>query len=169
MNEWWHGGVIYQIYPRSFADKNGDGVGDLAGIAERLDYLEWLGVNAVWVCPFYCSPMIDGGYDISNYTDVDPIFGTIADFDGLVAALHERGIRIIVDFVPNHSSDKHPWFVESRSRPTSPKRDWYVWATPAADGGRPTTGRVTSVEAPGNTTRSLGSTISTLITDLNPT
>lgn len=137
MNKWWPGGVIYQIYPRSFADENGDGIGDLAGIVNHVAYLEWLGVSGVWICPLYRSPMIDGGYDVSDYTDVDPTFGAIADFDQLVAALHERHIRIITDFVPNHSSDQHPWFLDSRSRRTSPKRDWYVWAPPAKGGAPP--------------------------------
>lgn len=134
---WWRGGVIYQIYPRSFADSNGDGTGDLAGIASRVDYLSWLGVSAVWICPFFRSPMVDGGYDISDYTAVDPVFGSVADFSRLAEILHSRDIRIIIDFVPNHSSDQHPWFTESRSGTASAKRDWYVWAPPAADGGPP--------------------------------
>ncbi len=109
---WWRKAVIYQIYPRSFQDSNGDGVGDLKGILERVDYLSWLGVDAVWVSPIYPSPMADFGYDVANYVDTDPLFGTLADFDRLVNALHKRAIRIILDFVPNHTSDKHPWFQE---------------------------------------------------------
>ncbi|MFO0992336.1 MAG: alpha-amylase family glycosyl hydrolase [Hyphomicrobiales bacterium] len=134
---WWRTGVIYQIYPRSFQDSNGDGVGDLAGIIERVDYLAWLGLDAVWISPFYPSPMADFGYDISNYTDVDPLFGTLADFDRLLAALHQRQIRVILDFVPNHTSIEHPWFQESRKSRSNPKRDWYIWHDPAPDGGPP--------------------------------
>jgi alpha-glucosidase len=129
--------VIYQIYPRSFADSNGDGIGDLRGILAKVEYLRWLGVDAVWLCPFYPSPMVDFGYDVSDYTDVDPIFGSLADFDALVAALHANGIRVIVDFVPNHSSDRHPWFLESRSARSARRRDWYVWADPRPDGSPP--------------------------------
>jgi alpha-glucosidase len=124
---WWRDGVIYQVYPRSFQDTNGDGVGDLRGIAQRLDYLVLLGVDAVWVSPFYPSPMADCGYDVSNYTDVDPVFGTLEDFDGLLGAAHARGLKVILDFVPNHTSDRHPWFVESRSGRDSALRDWYLW------------------------------------------
>lgn len=134
---WWQTAVIYQIYPRSFQDQNGDGVGDLAGILSRVDYLSWLGVDAVWISPFYPSPMADFGYDISDYTNVDPLFGTLADFDRLVAALHARNIRVILDFVPNHSSDKHPWFRESRRSRDNPKRDWYIWRDGRPAGGPP--------------------------------
>ncbi len=134
---WWQGGVVYQIYPRSFMDASGDGVGDLRGIVSRLDYLKWLGVDAVWISPFYPSPMADFGYDITDHTSVDPLFGTLEDFDHLVAEAHERGIRVILDYVPNHTSDQHPWFVESRSSRDNPRRDWYVWADPAPDGGPP--------------------------------
>jgi alpha-glucosidase len=134
---WWQRGVIYQIYPRSFQDSDGDGVGDLGGIVGRLDYLEWLGVDAVWISPFYPSPMADFGYDITDHTNVDPLFGTLEDFDLLVAEAHRRGIRVIVDYVPNHTSDEHPWFVASRSSRNDPKRDWYIWADPAPDGGPP--------------------------------
>jgi alpha-glucosidase len=130
---WWKTGVVYQIYPRSFLDTDGDGVGDLDGIRHQLDYLGWLGVDAVWLSPFYPSPMADFGYDVADYCDVDPLFGTLAGFDALVDAAHERGIRVIVDWVPNHTSDRHPWFVESRSSRDNPKRDWYVWR----DGGGP--------------------------------
>jgi len=134
---WWQSGVIYQVYPRSFQDSNGDGVGDLAGIERRLDHLVDLGVDAVWISPFYPSPMVDFGYDVADYTGVDPLFGTIADFDRLLAAAHARGLRLLLDFVPNHSSDRHPWFLESRSSRTNPKRDWYIWRDPAADGAPP--------------------------------
>ena len=139
---WWQRGVIYQIYPRSFADANGDGVGDLRGVVEHLDYLndgtdDSLGVAAIWLSPFYRSPMADFGYDVSDYTDVDPVFGTLADFDDLLAGAHRRGVKVIVDWVPNHTSDQHPWFVKSASSRDSAKRDWYVWRDPAPDGGPP--------------------------------
>ncbi len=129
--------MIYQIYPRSFADASGDGVGDLGGITDRLDYLEWLGVDAVWLSPFYPSPMADFGYDVADYCDVDSLFGTLEDFDALLNEAHRRGIRLIVDLVPNHTSDEHPWFVESRASRENPKRDWYIWRDPAPDGGPP--------------------------------
>jgi alpha-glucosidase len=134
---WWQSAVIYQIYPRSFQDNNGDGVGDLAGILSRVDYLSWLGVGAVWISPFYPSPMADFGYDISDYTNVDPLFGALADFDRLVAALHARNIRVILDFVPNHTSDKHPWFQESRRSRHDPRRDWYIWRDARPEDGPP--------------------------------
>jgi alpha-glucosidase len=124
---WWREAVVYEIYPRSFLDTTGDGIGDLPGIAARLEYLRWLGVDAVWVSPFFRSPMADFGYDISDYCDVDPVFGTLADADQLVAGAHAAGIRVLLDWVPNHTSDRHPWFVESRSSRHSPKRDWYYW------------------------------------------
>jgi glycosidase len=129
--------VIYQIYPRSFMDANGDGIGDLEGITRRLDHIVDLGVEAIWLSPFYRSPMADFGYDVSDYCDVDPIFGTLDDFDDLLAACHARGLRLIVDFVPNHTSDQHPWFVESRSSRDNPKRDWYIWRDPKPDGSVP--------------------------------
>ncbi|HEY3392536.1 MAG TPA: alpha-amylase family glycosyl hydrolase [Lacipirellulaceae bacterium] len=136
-HEWWQRGVIYQIYPRSFQDSNGDGVGDLPGVLSRLDYLEWLGVDAIWLSPIYPSPMADFGYDISNYTDIEPVFGTLADFDRLVAEAHRRSIKIVLDFVPNHTSSEHPWFLESRSSRDNPKRDWYIWRDPEPGGGPP--------------------------------
>jgi glycosidase len=128
---------VYQIYPRSFQDSNGDGVGDLPGITARLGHLAALGVDAIWVSPFYPSPMKDFGYDVSDYTDVDPLFGTLADFDRLLAAAHERGIAMIVDWVPNHTSDQHPWFLASRAGRDAPKRDWYVWRDAKPDGSLP--------------------------------
>ena len=134
---WWRDGVIYQVYPRSFADSNGDGVGDLEGIRSRLDHLAWLGVDGIWISPFFSSPMKDFGYDVADYCDVDPLFGSLADFDRLLDDAHARGIRVILDFVPNHSSDQHPWFLDSRSSRTSSKRDWYVWRDPAPQGGPP--------------------------------
>jgi alpha-glucosidase len=124
---WWQRGTVYQVYPRSFMDANGDGIGDLAGVVARLDYLRSLGVDALWLSPIYPSPMKDFGYDVADYTAVDPVFGTLGDFDRLVTAAHERGIKVILDYVPNHTSDQHPWFQESRSSRTNPKRDWYVW------------------------------------------
>ena len=129
---WWKSAVVYQIYPRSFADSNGDGVGDVRGILERVDYLADLGVDVVWVSPFYRSPMDDNGYDVSDYQDVDPLFGTLADVDELIAALHERGMKLVIDVVVNHTSDEHPWFVESRSSTDNTKRDWYWWRPPRA-------------------------------------
>ncbi|MCU1455515.1 MAG: putative glycosyl hydrolase, family 13 [Acidimicrobiales bacterium] len=134
---WWQSSVVYQIYPRSFADANGDGVGDLAGIRSKLDHLAWLGVDAIWLSPFYRSPMADFGYDVSDYCAVDPLFGTLEDFDRLVAEAHGRDIRVIVDWVPNHTSDQHPWFLEARSSRDSAKRDWYVWRDPSPDGSPP--------------------------------
>jgi oligo-1,6-glucosidase len=130
---WWRRAVVYQVYPRSFADSNGDGIGDLPGLLSRLDYLASLGVDAVWISPFYRSPQDDNGYDISDYQDVDPMFGTLADVDALIAGLHERGMKLIIDVVLNHTSDEHPWFTESRSSKDSAKRDWYWWR-PARDG-----------------------------------
>lgn len=127
---WWTRAVVYQIYPRSFQDSDGDGVGDLRGILSRLDHLEALGVDVVWLSPIYRSPQDDNGYDISDYQDVDPAFGTLADLDELIAALHARGMKLVMDLVVNHTSDEHPWFVESRSSVTSPKRDWYWWRGP---------------------------------------
>jgi alpha-glucosidase len=134
---WWQTGTVYQIYPRSFQDSNGDGVGDLVGIRQRVDYLVELGVDAVWLSPIYPSPMADFGYDVANYVDVDPLFGSLADLDGLIADLHGRGIRLLLDLVPNHSSDEHPWFIESRASRENPRRDWYIWRDPLPDGSPP--------------------------------
>jgi len=136
--KWWQSGVIYQVYPRSFQDTNGDGIGDLPGIEWRLDYLAGLGVDALWISPIFPSPMVDFGYDVADYTGVHPMFGTLADFDRLLAAAHDRELKILLDFVPNHSSDQHPWFRESRSSRTNPKRDWYIWrdAVTGANGER---------------------------------
>jgi alpha-glucosidase len=134
---WWRDGVLYQIYPRSFADANGDGIGDLRGVIERLEHLEWLGVDGVWLNPITRSPNADWGYDVSGYTEVDPDVGTMHDLEELVNEAGRRGMRILLDLVPNHTSDRHPWFVESRSSRTSSRRDWYVWAEPRADGSPP--------------------------------
>ncbi|QYG95516.1 DUF3459 domain-containing protein [Iamia sp. SCSIO 61187] len=134
---WWQGAVVYQIYPRSFADADGDGVGDLEGIRSRLDHLSWLGVDAIWLSPFFRSPMADFGYDVSDYCDVDPLFGTLEDFDRLVADCHDRGIKVVIDWVPNHSSDQHPWFQDARSSRDAAHRDWYVWREPTPDGAPP--------------------------------
>lgn len=135
--DWWRGAVVYQVYPRSFQDSNGDGIGDLPGITARLPYIAALGVDAVWLSPFFTSPMQDFGYDVSDYRDVDPIFGTLADFDALIAEATRLGIRVIIDLVLSHTSDQHPWFIESRSSRDNPRADWYVWAEPKADGTPP--------------------------------
>ncbi len=134
---WWKGATIYQVYPRSFADANGDGVGDLKGITERLDHIAALGVDAIWLSPFFTSPMADFGYDVADYCDVDPIFGTLADFDALVAAAHARGIRVTIDQVYAHTSDQHAWFAESRQSRDNPHADWYVWADAKPEGSPP--------------------------------
>jgi alpha-glucosidase len=134
---WWRDGIIYQIYPRSFYDSNGDGLGDLPGITARLDYIAGLGVDAIWLSPFYPSPDQDFGYDISDHTAVDPRFGTLQDFDDLLAAAHARGLKVILDLVLNHTSDQHPWFQQSRSSRHNPYRDWYIWADPAPNGKPP--------------------------------
>ncbi len=136
---WWHGAVVYQVYPRSFADGDGDGVGDLAGILKRLDHLERLGVDVLWLSPVFPSPQDDNGYDVSDYQDVDPLFGSLAQLDELLAGVHERGMKLILDLVVNHTSDAHPWFVESRSSLDNPKRDWYWWqpARPGHETGSP--------------------------------
>ncbi|MGR3492712.1 MAG: alpha-glucosidase [Shimia sp.] len=135
--DWWRGAVIYQIYPRSFQDSNGDGVGDLLGIVSRMPYIASLGVDAIWISPFFKSPMKDFGYDVSDYCDVDPMFGTLADFDALVDTAHHWNIKVMIDLVLSHTSDLHPWFVESRASRDNPKADWFVWADPKDDGTPP--------------------------------
>lgn len=135
--KWWQRGVLYQIYPRSFQDSNGDGIGDLPGIIRRLDHVVTLGIDAIWISPIYPSPMADFGYDVTDYCNVDGVFGNLADFDRLVAEAHRRGLRLILDFVPNHTSNDHPWFIESRSSRANPKRDWYIWRDAGTDGAVP--------------------------------
>ena len=130
---WWSDAVVYQIYPRSFCDTTGDGVGDLDGVVRHLDHLVWLGVDALWLSPIFRSPMADHGYDVADYCDIDPVFGTLAGADRLIAEAHDRGLRVLLDWVPNHSSDQHPWFVESRSSRDNPKRDWYLWVDGTPD------------------------------------
>lgn len=137
-DEWWRGSVIYQIYPRSFQDSNGDGIGDLAGIVQRLDYIASLGVDAIWISPFFPSPMQDFGYDVSDYCDIDPIFGTLADFDCVIAKAHALGIKVLIDLVMSHTSDQHAWFQQSKVDKNNDKADWYVWADPKPDGTPPT-------------------------------
>jgi alpha-glucosidase len=134
---WWQRGVLYHIYPRSFQDSNGDGIGDVQGIITRLDYLNWLGVDALWLSPIYPSPMVDFGYDIADYCNVGPLFGDLETFERLLEQAHRRGLKVLLDFVPNHTSDAHPWFVEARASRTSRKRGWYLWRDPAPDGGPP--------------------------------
>ena len=137
MTEWWRGAVTYQVYPRSFQDDTGDGIGDLRGITRRLEHIASLGCDAVWLSPFFTSPMLDMGYDVSNYTDVDPVFGTLADFDALLKRAHDLGLKVIIDQVLNHCSDKHPFFEQSRKDRANPKADWFVWADPKNDGSPP--------------------------------
>jgi len=137
VTHWWQRGVIYQIYPRSFRDSNADGIGDLRGITEKLEYCAGLGVDALWLSPIYPSPMADFGYDVADYAGVAPMFGTLGDFDALLQQTTQRGMKIILDFVPNHTSNQHPWFTASRSSRSDPKRDWYLWHDPAPDGGPP--------------------------------
>ena len=135
--EWWRGAVLYQVYPRSFADTNGDGIGDLPGVTAHLDHIASLGVDGVWLSPFFTSPMKDFGYDVSDYTGVDPIFGTLADFDAMVARAHDLGLKVVIDQVYSHTSDEHPWFTESRQNRINPKADWYVWADAKPEGSPP--------------------------------
>ncbi len=137
MSDWWRGAVIYQIYPRSFSDSSGDGVGDLEGIARHLDYVAGLGVEGIWISPFYPSPMLDFGYDVRDYCDVDRMFGDLAAFDRLLSRAHELGLKVILDIVPCHTASEHPWFVESRQSRDNPKADWYIWADPKPDGTQP--------------------------------
>ena len=131
--QWWQRAVFYQIYPRSFADSNGDGIGDLDGVTAHLDYLSALGIDAIWLNPINPSPLDDWGYDVSDYCGIHPDLGDLAAFDRLLAEAHRRGIRVIVDLVPNHTSNQHPWFVESRASRTNPKRDWYIWVPGSPD------------------------------------
>ena len=134
---WWRGAVIYQIYPRSYQDSNGDGIGDLLGIVQRLPYIASLGVDAIWISPFFMSPMKDFGYDVSDYCDVDPMFGSLADFDAVIETAHRLGVKVMIDLVLSHTSDQHPWFIESRANKTNDKSNWYVWADPKPDGTAP--------------------------------
>jgi alpha-glucosidase len=138
MTEWWRGATVYQIYPRSFQDTTGNGIGDLPGITQRLGHVASLGVDAIWLSPFFPSPQADMGYDVSDYKGVEPLFGTLEDFDALLKRAHDLGLKVIIDQVLSHTSDKHPWFVESRASRTNPKADWYVWAAPRPDGTAPT-------------------------------
>ena len=158
---WWQQGVFYQIYPRSFQDSDADGVGDIRGIIDRLPYLLALGIDAIWLSPIFPSPMADFGYDISDYTGVDPLFGTMADLEALLDAAHGVGLKVILDLVPNHTSDQHPWFIESRHSTENPKHDWYIWRIPHRAGVRRTTGFRNSAAAPGNMTRRRGSITTT--------
>ena len=135
--KWWHRSVVYQIYPRSFKDTSGNGVGDLRGIIEKLDYLKELGIDVIWLSPVYKSPMDDNGYDISDYQDIAPEFGTMADMDELIEEATARGIRLVMDLVVNHTSDEHPWFLEAKKSKDNPYRDYYIWRDPAEDGGVP--------------------------------
>ncbi|HVT01621.1 MAG TPA: alpha-amylase family glycosyl hydrolase [Patescibacteria group bacterium] len=137
MKSWTQNAVIYQIYPRSFKDSDNDGIGDIKGIIDKVDYLASLGIDAVWLSPIYKSPQLDYGYDVSDHREIDPIFGIMDDFKNLLKLLHEKGIKLIMDFIPNHTSTEHPWFIEARSNKTNPKRDWYIWADPAANNGPP--------------------------------
>ena len=159
---WWKGAVIYQIYPRSFADSNGDGIGDLPGITARLDHVASLGVDAIWLSPFFTSPMKDFGYDVADYRDVDPIFGTLHDFDALVARAHELGLKVVIDQVYSHTSDEHPWFTESRSSRTNAHADWYVWANAKPDGSPPSNWQSVSAAPPGPGTRGAGNITCTI-------
>ena len=134
---WWQSATVYQLYPRSFADSTGDGVGDLDGIRRHLDHLSWLGVDALWLSPFFRSPMADFGYDVSDYCDVDPRFGDLGGFDELVADAHALGMRVVIDWVPNHTSEQHPWFLDACSSRDSEHRNWYVWRDPTPDGAPP--------------------------------
>ncbi|HWQ83917.1 MAG TPA: alpha-amylase family glycosyl hydrolase, partial [Anaerolineales bacterium] len=136
-NAWWKTAVFYQIYPRSFMDANGDGVGDLEGIRQKLEYLVQLGIDAIWISPIYPSPMIDFGYDVSDYCGIHPMFGSMEDFDRLLEEAHQRGLKIVLDWVPNHTSDEHAWFIEARQNRENPRRDWYIWKDANPDGSPP--------------------------------
>jgi alpha-glucosidase len=150
--DWWRGAVIYQIYPRSFQDSNGDGVGDLAGIIHRLPYVAELGVDAIWISPFFRSPMLDFGYDVSDYRDIDPMFGTLGDFDALIERAHALGLKVLIDLVISHTSELHPWFAESRASRDNPRPTGTSGPTPSPTGRRPTTGCRSSAARPGNGT-----------------
>ena len=166
---WWQRAVIYEIYPRSFQDSDGDGVGDLKGMIERVDYLSWLGVDAVWICPIYPSPMADFGYDVADYVGIEPLFGTLDDFDRLVAALHERGIRLILDFVPNHSSDQHPGSRRRARRATVRGATGTSGAIRRRAAGHPTTGSARPAAGPGSSTGRAGNIITTPFSPPSPT
>lgn len=166
---WWKNSIVYQIYPRSFADGNNDGVGDIPGIIERIPYLAELGVDVVWLSPVYRSPMDDNGYDISDYQDIHPEFGTMQDFDRMLETMHQYGIRLIMDLVVNHSSDEHSWFTMAREGRDSPTRDYYIWRDPAPNGGRRTTGPAFSAGQRGSLTSPPGSTICTCSRKNSPT
>jgi alpha-glucosidase len=158
---WWKRAVIYQVYPRSFQDSNGDGVGDLNGIAQRLEHLTQLGIDAVWISPIFPSPMRDFGYDVSDYCAIDPLFGSLADFDALLKSAHARGLKIILDFVPNHTSDQHPWFRASRASKLNAKRAGISGETRSPTARRRTTGRASSAARPGRATRRPANTTTT--------
>ena len=134
---WWQEGIIYEVYIRSFKDSNGDGIGDIKGVLQKLDYIKWLGVNTIWITPFYPSPMKDLGYDVSDYTGTDPVFGTMEDVDELISQVHKRNMKLVIDLVPNHTSDQHAWFKESRSSKDNSKRNWYLWKDAKPDGSPP--------------------------------
>ena len=169
-DNWWRGGTIYQVYPRSWADSNGDGIGDLPGITARLDHIARLGVDAVWLSPFQKSPQKDFGYDVSDYCDVDPMFGTLDDFRALVARAHALGLKVMIDQVLSHSSDQHPWFTESRSSRDNAKADWYVWSDPRDDGTPPNNWlSVFGGSSPGSGTRDASSTTCTTSWPASPT
>jgi alpha-glucosidase len=136
-DQWWRGAVIYQIYPRSFFDSNADGIGDLPGVTARLDYVASLGVDAIWLCPFFTSPQKDFGYDVADHIEVDPVFGTLGDFDTLLDRAHDLGLKVLIDQIWSHTSDRHAWFLESRASRNNPKAEWYVWADPSPDGTPP--------------------------------
>lgn len=173
--DWWKSAVIYQVYPRSFADSNGDGIGDLPGVLAHLDYLHTLGVDAIWLSPIYASPQDDNGYDISDYRAIDPAFGTLDDVDELIAQAHARGIKIVMDLVVNHTSDEHAWFRESAGGRESARRDWYIWRPPRPgfEGGTParspTTGHPSSRARPGSGMRPRASTTCTCSRASSPT